>query len=107
MVRAGVRDFLLLHGVRDPEELYYASLFRGPATRVVPCLTGREPEDKPLPDAFVGRVTAYVHGRLPRKAYDFYLCGRGEMIRDVTLLVDEAFPGSRVYSEIFFSASED
>ena len=29
------------------------------------------------------------------------------MIRDVTLLVDEAFGGSRVYSEIFFAGPED
>jgi ferredoxin-NADP reductase len=103
MVRAGVRDFLLLHGVRDPEELYYEALFRGTPAEFVPCLTGWGPEGKPRPDAFFGRVTAYIERRLPRRAHDFYLCGREEMIRDVTLLVDEAFPGSRVYSEIFFS----
>jgi ferredoxin-NADP reductase len=107
MVRAGARDFLLLHGVRDPEELYYEALFRGAATQVVPCLTGRGPKEKPIPDAFFGRVTAYIERKLLRQAYDFYLCGREEMIRDVTLLVDEAFPGSRVYSEIFFSGSGD
>ena len=50
--------------------------------------------EKPAPEA-----------KLARRAYDFYLCGREEMIRDVTLLVDEAFPGSRVYAEIFFSSS--
>jgi ferredoxin-NADP reductase len=102
MVRAGVRGFTLLHGVREPEELYYEDLFRGAAAEVVPCLTGRGAGPSSRPDAFSGRVTAYVDEGLPRKAYDFYLCGREEMIRDVTLLVDEAFPGSRVYSEIFF-----
>jgi NAD(P)H-flavin reductase len=107
MVRAGARDFLLLHGVRDPEELYYEALFRGAVTEVVPCLTGWAPEEKPLHEAFFGRVTAYIERRLPREAYDFYLCGREEMIRDVTLLVDEAFPGSRVYSEIFFAGPGD
>ena len=107
MVRAGVRDFLLLHGARDPEELYYEALFRGAATEVVPCLTGRGLTDRPFPDAFFGRVTAYIERKLPRQAYDFYLCGREEMIRDVTLLVDETFPGSRIYSEIFFSGPED
>ena len=28
-------------------------------------------------------VTAYIERKLPRQAYDFYLCGREEMIRDV------------------------
>jgi ferredoxin-NADP reductase len=107
MVRAGARDFLLLHGVRDPEEIYYEALFRGAPAEFVPCLTGRGPLEEPLPHAFFGRVTAYIERKLPRKAHDFYLCGREEMVRDATLLVDEAFPGSRVYSEIFFSGSAD
>jgi len=33
---------------------------------------------------------------------DFYLCGRQDMIRDVTLLIDEEFQGSLVYSEVFY-----
>ncbi len=107
MVRSGVRGFLLLHGVREPEELYYEELFRDVAGEVVPCLTGHGTRSPPRPDAFSGRVSAYVEAHLPRKEYDFYLSGREEMIRDVTLLVDEAFPGSRVYSEIFFSGSGD
>ena len=31
-----------------------------------------------------------------------FLCGEREMIRGVTLLVDERFPGSRVYTEVFY-----
>jgi benzoate/toluate 1,2-dioxygenase reductase subunit len=34
--------------------------------------------------------------------YDFYLCGRREMIRDVTFLVDEKFPGALVFTETFY-----
>jgi len=106
MARAGVRDFLLLHGVREPEELYYEALFRDSAGRVVPCLTGPGPGGPPRPEhAFPGRVTAYIETRLPRRSYDFYLCGREEMIRDATFLVDDLFPGSRVYSEIFFAGA--
>jgi ferredoxin-NADP reductase len=107
MVRSGVKGFLLLHGVRAPEDLYYEDLFRSAAAEVVPCLTGRGSRGSRRPGEFQGRVTAYVEENLPRKAYDFYLCGREEMIRDVTLLVDEAFPGSRVYAEIFFSGAGD
>jgi benzoate/toluate 1,2-dioxygenase reductase subunit len=39
---------------------------------------------------------------LPAAQYDFYLCGRREMIREVTWLVDERFPGSFIYSEQFY-----
>jgi len=105
MVRSGVRDFLLLHGVRVEEDLYYEDLFRAAAGEVVPCLTGPGSGQSLRPGAFPGRVTAYLGANLPQGAYDFYLCGRAEMIRDVTLLVDEAFPGSRVYAEIFFSGA--
>jgi benzoate/toluate 1,2-dioxygenase reductase subunit len=107
MVRSGVRDFLLLHGVREPEDLAYEDLFRSAAGEVVPCLTGCGPGPPQRREAFSGRVTDYLEAKLPRRAYDFYLCGREEMIRDVTLLVDEAFPGSRVYAEIFFSGARD
>lgn len=107
MARSGARGFLLLHGVREPEDLYYEDLFRAAAREVVPCLTGGGAVPGRRADAFPGRVTAYIEGRLPRKACDFYLCGTEQMVRDVTLLVDEAFPGSRVYSEIFFSGPGD
>ena len=107
MVRSGVRDFLLLHGVREPEDVCYEDLFQSAAREVVHCLTGQGSGQSPRPVAFPGRVTAYLETNLAQGAYDFYLCGREEMIRDVTLLVDEAFPGSRVYAEIFFSGPGD
>jgi len=50
---------------------------------------------------FAGRVTGYLGGHLPSGAYDFYLCGKGEMIRDVIHLVDQKFPDSLVYTEPF------
>lgn len=103
MGRDGVRGFTLVQGVREPEDLYYADLLREWAGEMVPCLSGNQ-EGRALPGgAFAGRVTEYVDRVLPRWAYDFYLCGREEMIRDVTLLVDDAFPDSRVYAEIFFA----
>ena len=105
MVRSGVRDFRLFHGVREPEDLCFEDFFQSAAGEVVHCLTGRGAGQSPRPGTFPGRVTAYLEKNLAQGAYDFYLCGREEMIRDVTLLVDEAFPDSRVYSEIFFSSS--
>ena len=98
MAHAGVKTFILLHGVADPEDLFYEELFRSAARRYVPCLS----KSNKAKSCFQGRVTEYIKNELPRKAYDFYLCGRGEMVRDVTLLVDDLFPDSLVYSEIFY-----
>ena len=53
-------------------------------------------------NSILGRVTEYLDQHLTPGTYDFYLCGRSEMIRDVTLLIDERFPGSLVYTELFY-----
>jgi benzoate/toluate 1,2-dioxygenase reductase component len=102
MTRSGVVGFTMLHGVRTADELYYRSDFGAAASLYVPCLSHASPESALPPGAYCGRVTEYLRGHLPPGAYDFYLCGRREMIRDVTLLVDERFPESLVYAEIFY-----
>jgi ferredoxin-NADP reductase len=99
MAGAGVAGFTLLHGVETPTDLYYRDFIATRAGVYVACLSERRPED---PARYPGRVTDYLRHRLPPRTYDFYLCGRQEMIRDVTLLIDEQFPGSLVYSEIFY-----
>lgn len=101
MARAGCRGFMLLHGVQAPAELYYKDIFVGSAEAYVPCLS-RIPNQSGPPDSFHGRVTEYIATHLSRGIYDFYLCGREEMIRDVIHLVDGCFPGSYVYTEIFY-----
>ncbi len=99
MVRAGISEFTLLHGVSLSEDLYYAKQFQQHALAYVPCLT----ETKKLPaNAFQGKVTQYMEQHLSPGVYDFYLCGRHEMIRDATLLIDERFTGSLVYTEMFY-----
>jgi ferredoxin-NADP reductase len=99
MARAGTKGFTLLHGVKRAEDLFYRDLLSASALRYMACLSEDAPAD---PDVFAGRVTRYLERQVPPGACDFYLCGRSEMIRDVTWLVDDRFPGSRVYSEIFF-----
>lgn len=98
MAASGVVGFTLLHGVDQAEELYYRDLFQTRAAAYVGCLSGACPESAAH---HAGRVTGYIENHLPRRAYDFYLCGRQDMVRDVTLLVDEGFQGSLVYSEVF------
>jgi ferredoxin-NADP reductase len=99
MVRSGVTGFKLLHGVDRPEDLYYRSKFESVADSYVPCISKGYPS---ATDHFRGRVTDYLQQYLPPEVYDFYLCGRREMIRDVTWLVDERFTGSLIYSELFY-----
>jgi len=102
MCRAGTRPSLLLHGVRGTEDLFYESELNRSAGQYVPCVSGRKAEETLPQDAFVGRVTQYLSDHLPNGHYDFYVCGRGDMIRDVTRIVDARFPGSLLYSETFY-----
>jgi benzoate/toluate 1,2-dioxygenase reductase component len=102
MARSGVSRFILVHGIRRPAELYYRELFSAISASYVPCISEAAAGDEPVENAFEGKVTGYIKNRLDRRAYDFYLCGRQEMIREVTLLADQDFPGSRVYTEVYF-----
>jgi NAD(P)H-flavin reductase len=99
MIRAGVTGFTLLHGVDSPEDLYYQSKLKSVADLYIPCISR---EYQSSTEHFRGRVTDYLQNHLPPAVYDFYLCGRQEMIRDVTWLVDERFAGSLLYSELFY-----
>jgi benzoate/toluate 1,2-dioxygenase reductase subunit len=95
---AGGLDFTARGGKRQGREV-------SPSLRVEPDAKHpvRETQTKKLPaNTFRGKVTGYLEQHLTPEAYDFYLCGRSEMIRDVTLLVDERFPGSLVYTESFY-----
>jgi len=99
MARSGVNGFVLLHGVHSAEDLYYTGVFQSTAKQYVPCIS----ETDSLSDAyFRGRVTDYLRKNLAAGLYDFYLCGRREMIRDVTFLVDEKFAGSLIFTETFY-----
>ncbi len=99
MAGSGVSGFTLLHGVETPADLYYRDFIQTRAAAYIACLSASRPADA----AHVsGWVTDYLRDQLPPRPYDFYLCGRQDMIRDVTLLVDERFQGSLVYTEIFY-----
>ena len=102
IIRAGVTDFTLLHGVRTAKSLYYEDIFRRAARYYIPCLSAAPQEAGSHENVFHGKVGHYLAQHLPRGIYDFYLSGRQEMVRDVTLLVDERFSGSLIYSEIFY-----
>jgi benzoate/toluate 1,2-dioxygenase reductase subunit len=98
MVRSGVTPEFILHGVETSADLYYAEELQPASGSYVPCLS----QSSKSQTYFNGRVTDYLQRHLPSENYDFYLCGGREMIRDVTLLVDELFEDSLVYTEAFY-----
>lgn len=98
MVRSGITPEFILHGVETSADLYYADELQPASGSYVPCLS----QSSKSQTYFNGRVTEYLQRHLPSKNYDFYLCGAREMIRDVTLLVDELFEDSLVYTEAFY-----
>jgi benzoate/toluate 1,2-dioxygenase reductase subunit len=53
-------------------------------------------------DFFNGDAASYLIKNLQPGLHDFYLCGEREMIRGVTLLADERFVGSYVYTEVYY-----
>lgn len=99
MIGAGVTDITLLHGVTLAADLYYADFLRPAVKRYVPCISSPHESSE---DCFTGRITDYLQTQLTPGSYDFYLCGRSEMIREATHLIDEKFAGSLIYTEQYF-----
>jgi benzoate/toluate 1,2-dioxygenase reductase subunit len=100
MARSGVAGFRMFHGARTAEDLCHRGVLEAAALSYVPCISGTPP-GRHVQGAFAGRVTDCLLARFPEGDCVFYLCGRREMIRDVTLLLDERSPGAMVFTEIF------
>ena len=100
--RSGVTDFVLLHQAVSAGELYYQSYFHKITPNYFPCLSEAPITESLHPNLFCGRISECIRKNLPSGSYDFYLCGERETIREVTLLADEMYPQSRVYTEVFY-----
>lgn len=102
MVRSGVKGFTLFHGALRKEELYYSGILRAAAGRYRPVVWGLLENSHKEERCFHGTMADTIAENLPRGAYDFYLCGCMRMITDVTRLIDAQYPGSYVYTEVFY-----
>lgn len=102
MARSGVTHFVLFHEAISSEELYYLAYFRELTPNYFTCLKETSDSEGSLLDAHRGEISVCLQKNLSPKSYDFYLCGHRKMIRDVTLLVDDVYPGSRVFREVFY-----
>ena len=101
-VRAGARGFDLLHGAHTVADLYYRDELSRSARRYVPCISGPVPAVHEGPPLYEGRVGPCLAERWSPGCYDFYLCGRGDMIRDVMAIIDTHFEGAHVFTERFY-----
>ena len=102
MASSGIKDFILFHEIDHPKNLYYESVFRQSSCKYIPCISGTVIKGQMPLGAFQGNVDECIRKELRSGVYDFYLCGRSEMIRDLTKLIDESFSGSLIYREVFF-----
>ena len=99
MCRAGLDQFVCLHGARKEADLLYRNTLKDRAARYVACLSGGDVAEE---DGFHGRVTDYLAQLAADTPYDFYLCGRQAMVRDAFEIIDDRFEGAHVYSEVFY-----
>jgi len=102
MARAGVTDFTLFHEVEVERELFYQSELRDAASEYHACLAEVSEDKMSFADLFCGKAADCLKKNLTKASYDFYLCGSEETIRAVTLLADENYPGSLIYTEVFY-----
>jgi ferredoxin-NADP reductase len=100
--RSGVTDYALLHQAISADELYYRSYFQKNTPKYFPCLVEIPIAESKPSNFFYGKISECIGKNLRPGSYDFYLCGEREMTQDVTRLVDEIYPESRLYTEVFF-----
>jgi benzoate/toluate 1,2-dioxygenase reductase component len=102
MVRSGIRGFTLFHGARRAEEHYYRDLVSQAADKYIPYNLEIPENNKKPSGLFPGETAGLIAQHLKSGRYDFYLCGWQQMIREVVHLIDAHFPGSNVYTEVFY-----
>ena len=100
--RSGITEFTLLHQAVSVDDLYYQSYLHKTTSKYFSCLSEAPITATSLPNLFCGKTSECIRKNLCPGSYDFYLCGAREMISDVTLLVDELYPQSRIYTEVFY-----
>ncbi|WP_319548042.1 FAD-dependent oxidoreductase [Desulfogranum marinum] len=101
MIASGMNAAFLLYGVRNQESLHYNSLFEGTTLHYIKCLSA-QPCMKNSSTCYDGHVTGFIKDILPVGQYEFYLCGKWDMIKDVTHVIDTRFPDANIYSEGFY-----
>ena len=93
-------DYLLLHGVRDPAELYDCDTFA--QERFVPCISRRGITESTR-TSYMGRVTSWLSEQPVEASRYCYLCGNSDMIYEAyALLRKRGVPHSHIFAEVYF-----
>lgn len=103
MARSGVKGFTLFHGAFGEDEFYYSDVLRAAAGKYLAIawdLVGGESYGKDR--CFHGSMADAIAENLAPGIYDFYLCGCMRMVKEVTRLIDGRYPGSHIYTEVFY-----
>lgn len=88
-------DVELIHGVRDPSDLFFRDEFEKVTYR--PCCSAGGG------NAFHGRVSHYLDAHPPTPDADYYLCGAYEMIYDVQgRLISAGVNPERIFTEGYY-----
>lgn len=101
MAASGLRGFTLIHGARSESGFFYRQELAATSLQYIPCLSGNSEFATGPPTLYRGYVTEYIRRHLLPGMYDFYLCGSRAMIRDMTHLLDQYYPGTRIFSEAY------
>ena len=102
MMDDGVKIDYLIHGAKTFSELFYKEKCKEGAGDYACCIsreTAPENEDYRF---YHGHVTRFVEEELPTGDYDFYICGKWDMIREVVHVIDSRFPDAAIYNEGFY-----
>jgi benzoate/toluate 1,2-dioxygenase reductase component len=102
MARSGVKGFILVQCARRTEELYYHDMLRRFVNHCFACICDTAGGNGELNDRFHSKMVNLLESHLKPGQYDFYLCGWQQLIRHVTHIIDDHFPDSHVYTEVFF-----
>jgi len=97
--RSSVDRPILLHGVPHPDGLIYRDILKSSVKPYVACIGRSSATAEDGIEVFAGHVTDYLKSELAPGTYDFYLCGRHDMIRDATAIIDGRFGDSRLFIE--------
>lgn len=97
--RSGVARAILLHGVRHPDGLIYRNVLAPAVQSYVACIGTSSAATGYVIEVYPNHVTDYLKSELAPGIYDFYLCGRRDMIRDATAIIDGQFGDSRLFIE--------
>lgn len=102
MIASGKEANYLLHGARNLENLYYQDIFVDTVPFYIRCLSRQSGQGDTENAFYAGYVTTFIEQSLPQGTYDFYLCGKWDMIREATHAIDNRFPDANIYSEGFY-----